>query len=53
MTKKLLQKRFYEGNITLTQGDKFINTAIAFYKESLRYELPKTNVENTLWDMAK
>lgn len=53
MAKKLLQQKFNEGDITLTQRDKFITAAIAFYKESLRYVLTKMNVENTFCDMAK
>lgn len=53
MAKRLLQQKFNEGDITLTQRDKFITAAIAFYKESLRYVLTKMNVENTFCDMAK
>ena len=53
MIKKLLQQKFNEGDITLTQRDKFITAVIAFYKESLTYVLTKMNVENTFCDMAK
>ena len=46
VTRKLLQKKFIEGEITLDQRDFFINAIIAFYKKRLRYLLTKMNVEN-------
>lgn len=46
VTRKLLEKKFIEGEITLDQRDFFINAIIAFYKKRLRYLLTKMNVEN-------
>ena len=48
-TKRILNRKINEGDITQTQSDTCLHGAQAFYRHSLGYILKKMDMSETLW----